>query len=184
MQKKTLYYVSYQENQAKLFHGIIQFNPGELQKGQGTGLGLYITKGIVDSHKGHILVKSDGEGHGSTFTLLLPIAKHRIPKRQSQIKAVSSKEMNNASESEKYVKDQIYVYSTEDILSTVDYVTVQMESGSANTKSRAIDNSHTSKSYSYTRTTSYLSYTVYILKMNSNQNYLNQILNQTQNLKY
>ena len=30
-----------QENQALLFDKIIQFNPGKLQKGGGTGLGLY-----------------------------------------------------------------------------------------------------------------------------------------------
>ena len=30
-----------QENQAKLFSGIIQFNPGKLQRGGGTGLGLF-----------------------------------------------------------------------------------------------------------------------------------------------
>lgn len=32
-----------QENQAKLFKGVVQFQPGLLQKGQGTGLGLYST---------------------------------------------------------------------------------------------------------------------------------------------
>ena len=33
----------FQENQAKLFTKIIQFNPGKLQKGGGTGLGLFST---------------------------------------------------------------------------------------------------------------------------------------------
>ena len=27
----------------------------------------------MDMHKGHLFVKSEGEGHGTTFTLLLPI---------------------------------------------------------------------------------------------------------------
>ena len=36
----TLYYLS-QENQKKLFNQVIQFNPGKLQNGQGSGLGLY-----------------------------------------------------------------------------------------------------------------------------------------------
>ena len=62
-----------EENQAKLFKGIIQFNPGKLQAGKGTGLGLYISKGIVDMHRGHLIVNSAGEDQGATFTLLLPV---------------------------------------------------------------------------------------------------------------
>jgi signal transduction histidine kinase len=34
------------ENQAKLFMNIIQFHPGVLQGGRGSGLGLYISKGM------------------------------------------------------------------------------------------------------------------------------------------
>ena len=43
-----------------------------MQNGQGTGLGLYISKGIMDTHNGHLLVKSEGEGLGCAFTVLLP----------------------------------------------------------------------------------------------------------------
>lgn len=38
----------------------------------GTGIGLYISKGIVESHGGSISVRSE-EGRGSTFTASLPI---------------------------------------------------------------------------------------------------------------
>ena len=35
--------------------------------------GLYISKGIIDKHDGYICVDSDGEGQGTTFTILIPL---------------------------------------------------------------------------------------------------------------
>ena len=40
---------------------------------KGTGLGLYITKGIVEAHGGELIVESE-KGKGSTFHFTLPIA--------------------------------------------------------------------------------------------------------------
>lgn len=40
----------------------------------GTGIGLYISKAIVESHGGNISVRSE-DGHGSTFTVSLPTYK-------------------------------------------------------------------------------------------------------------
>jgi PAS domain S-box-containing protein len=42
-------------------------------KDSGTGLGLYITKGIITAHEGEIWAKSDGENKGSTFSFSIPI---------------------------------------------------------------------------------------------------------------
>lgn len=42
---------------------------------EGSGLGLYISKEIVELHNGKILVESEGRSKGSTFTLRLPRSK-------------------------------------------------------------------------------------------------------------
>lgn len=47
-------------------------------KVEGLGLGLYLTKKLVELHNGRILVKS-AEGMGSSFTITLPINLQRAP---------------------------------------------------------------------------------------------------------
>ena len=41
---------------------------------KGTGLGLFIVSSIARKHGGRVYAESPGPGHGSTFTLQLPIA--------------------------------------------------------------------------------------------------------------
>ncbi|HUR64351.1 MAG TPA: PAS domain-containing protein [Candidatus Thermoplasmatota archaeon] len=66
------------EQALRLFHPFEQvLDPGQ-QKG-GTGLGLYISKGIVEQHGGTLACSSAGPGLGSTFSLLLPLATEAAP---------------------------------------------------------------------------------------------------------
>jgi len=61
------------ENIGRLFQEGVQINPNKLQKGGGSGFGLFITKGIVKLHGGSIWAESEGEGHGTTFAVQLPL---------------------------------------------------------------------------------------------------------------
>ncbi len=47
--------------------GIAQIHP------DGSGLGLFIAKSIIDAHGGRIWVESKGEGKGSTFQFVIPV---------------------------------------------------------------------------------------------------------------
>lgn len=59
----------------RLFRPFSQLAEGE-GKG-GTGLGLYISRGIVEAHGGSLGLESEGEGHGATFWFRLPLAPPR-----------------------------------------------------------------------------------------------------------
>jgi signal transduction histidine kinase/CheY-like chemotaxis protein len=62
-----------EDQQSALFRQGVQFNANQLQGGQGSGLGLWISKEIVNLHHGHIRVMSAGIGCGSTFEVRLPV---------------------------------------------------------------------------------------------------------------
>jgi signal transduction histidine kinase len=55
--------------------GLIEGSYETTQTDQGTGLGLYICKNIVELHQGEIEAESEGLAKGATFTFTLPIFK-------------------------------------------------------------------------------------------------------------
>lgn len=57
-------------------------NPQKLSK-QGTGLGLYVVKGIVEAHKGKVSVESE-QGKGTAISFTLP-AGDEIPKAHEEV---------------------------------------------------------------------------------------------------
>lgn len=61
---------------AKLFRMFTQLEPALTKQFQGAGLGLALTKQLVELHGGSIWATSAGEGHGSTFTVRLPLRPH------------------------------------------------------------------------------------------------------------
>ena len=64
------------ENQKRLFVEMIQFSPEKLQQGGGSGLGLWITSGILNLHEGTIQVYSKGVGLGTNFIFDLPMTRN------------------------------------------------------------------------------------------------------------
>lgn len=59
--------------QNKIFSAFYQARSGFSGKSQGTGLGLALTKKMVEIHGGHIRFKSRGTGLGSCFIVTLPL---------------------------------------------------------------------------------------------------------------
>lgn len=66
------------EDIAKLGKKFLRLNPktnGNLPRPGGTGLGLFVVKGILHYHNGELIITSDGIGKGSKFTVQFPIQK-------------------------------------------------------------------------------------------------------------
>ena len=61
------------EDQEKIFDEFYQVKGGPTDKTPGTGLGLSLTKRLVEMHDGKIWVESEGQGKGSRFGFVLPI---------------------------------------------------------------------------------------------------------------
>jgi two-component system, sensor histidine kinase len=61
------------EDLPKLFQEFTQLDASLARRHQGTGLGLALTKKLVELHGGTIRADSPGEGHGSTFAITLPL---------------------------------------------------------------------------------------------------------------
>ena len=61
------------EDLPRLFQPFSQLEPAYAKRHQGTGLGLALTRRLVELHGGMIRAESEGEGSGTTFTVRLPL---------------------------------------------------------------------------------------------------------------
>jgi PAS domain S-box-containing protein len=75
------------EDQETIFEAFYQVNRGMTDKTPGTGLGLSLSRQLVEMHGGRIWVESEGLGQGSQFRFVLPMrppvgnGHHREPYR-------------------------------------------------------------------------------------------------------
>mgnify|MGYP000939212541 FL=1 len=58
----------------KIFEEFYQLEPPNTRHYGGLGIGLTIAKGLIEAQGGRIWAESSGEGRGSTFKVLLPLA--------------------------------------------------------------------------------------------------------------
>jgi signal transduction histidine kinase/CheY-like chemotaxis protein len=62
------------EDLPRLFQEFVQLEATATQHAEGTGLGLALTRRLVELHGGRIWAESAGEGRGSVFTVRLPLS--------------------------------------------------------------------------------------------------------------
>lgn len=76
------------DDKDRLFQKFIRGQGSSLVHTEGTGLGLYVGRMMVEAHGGNIWVDSKGEGLGSTFGFSLPVT---IPKNAPALAASATK---------------------------------------------------------------------------------------------
>ena len=60
------------EQAARVFERFYRADPSRSREAGGSGLGLTITRSLVEAMGGTVVVASDGPGHGTTFSIRLP----------------------------------------------------------------------------------------------------------------
>ena len=71
------------EDQERVFSEFEQVDSTYARQQQGTGLGLALTRKLIELHGGRIWVESEGEGKGSTFTFVIPIRAEALAEKLS-----------------------------------------------------------------------------------------------------
>lgn len=90
----------------KIFDRFYQVDDTQTREQEGTGIGLALTKELIELHKGSIEVESK-EGGGTTFTISIPLGKEHF--KPEQILKIGDVSKSNLSKQKEYVT----LYETE-----------------------------------------------------------------------
>lgn len=91
------------EDQAKLFKPFVQIDPEQNQQGKGSGLGLSICAGIINSMKGEYGVTSE-LGNGSTFWFTVPLPLTDVPKSADTDSNGNASQVDSSDQRQKTLK--------------------------------------------------------------------------------
>ena len=61
------------EDEDRIFAPFEQADGSSSRRYEGTGLGLPLTRKLVELHGGRMWVESEGKGTGSTFSFMIPV---------------------------------------------------------------------------------------------------------------
>ncbi len=89
----------------KVFERFFQVEDEFTNVGKGGGIGLALTKRLVDLHYGDIFVESRA-GHGATFTVVLKTGKSHLSKEEVCTESIKSIDINNYTSVSEVVKKQ------------------------------------------------------------------------------
>lgn len=91
-----------------LFSKFFRATNARKQRPDGTGVGLFLAKKVIDSHDGQIIFESK-EGKGSTFGFRLPIAKLRVTSNAKKLDDKPSDETDNKDSNDNGSSDPLVV---------------------------------------------------------------------------
>jgi signal transduction histidine kinase len=86
------------EEREKIFKEFYQIQGGIVDKTPGTGLGLPLTRRMVEMHGGRIWVESDGKGKGSRFSFVLPVKSAQLERGLLKLETNQPPDLKNISD--------------------------------------------------------------------------------------